>query len=33
MTLAALFNATVYGRALTAAQLGGVLAGTRSLQP
>jgi iron complex transport system substrate-binding protein len=33
MTLAALFNATVYGRALTAAQLDGVLAGARSLQP
>ncbi len=31
--LAALFNATVYGRALTPTQLDAVLAGVRSLQP
>ena len=32
-TLAALFNAVVYGRALTAPQLDALLAGVRSLQP
>jgi iron complex transport system substrate-binding protein len=32
-TLAALFNAVVYGRALTAPQLDAVVAGARSLQP
>ena len=33
VTLAALFNSVVYGRALTPAQLDGVLAGVHSLQP
>jgi iron complex transport system substrate-binding protein len=33
ITLASLFNATVYGRALTPAQLDTVLAGVHSLQP
>ena len=32
-TLAALFNAVVYGRALTAPQLDTLLAGVHSLQP
>ena len=31
-TLAALFNAVIYGRALTASQLDAVVAGVRSLQ-
>ena len=33
MTLAALFNAVVYGRVLTARQLDTLLAGVHSLQP